>query len=261
MTNDLKALFVSDIHIPIHSERMVTLLFDVIKWWKPTSIDLAGDIDDACGTSRWVSDSVDEVHNNVFADSLVLKKFSADIREAAPKADLHWHDGNHGWTRHNQYIKTKAKALDGLVTPDSLYDLNKNGWSWHSYQDAPIKRFGDLHVHHGMAISKHAGQSVKQDVEDWNISLLRGHSHRQSSYRKTVVFADEQMTITQDIEGYEIGHLMNISEAKYSQIHNWQAGFAIAHVEDGKRPHVQLIPIHITDNGYTAYIDGKRFSA
>ncbi len=261
MSNDLKALFASDIHIPIHSERMLTLLFDVIKWWKPDSIDLAGDIDDSCGTSRWVSDSVDEVYNNVASDSEQLKKFSGDMRLAAPKADLHWHDGNHGWTRHDNYIKTKAKALDGLITPDSLYDLNKNGWNWHSYQEPPVQRFGDLHVHHGVAISKHSGQSVKQDVEDWNVSLLRGHSHRQASYRKSVVFTDPDTTTTQDLEGYEIGHLMNVSEAKYAPTHNWQPGFAIAHVEDGVKPHVQLIPIHLTSNGYTCFVDGHRFSA
>lgn len=240
---------------------MVTLLFKVIKWWKPDSLDLVGDIDDACGTSRWVSDTTDEVHNTIAKDSVELKKFSSDIRDALPNADLHWHDGNHGWTRHENYIKTKAKALDGLITPDTLYDLDKNGWSWHSYQGPPVKRFGDLHVHHGLAISKHGGQSVKQDMEDWNVSLVRGHSHRQASYRKSVVFSDENMAITQDLEGYEIGHLMDVSKATYSPTHNWQPGFAIAHVENGVRPHVQLVPIHHTEKGYTCFVDGKFFSA
>jgi len=261
VTNDLKWFIMSDIHIPIHSERMLSLAFDVIKWWKPDAIDIAGDQDDACGTSRWADGSVEEVNSRVFEDSILLKKFSADVREAAPKADLHWHDGNHGWTRHDSYIKTKAKALDGLITPDTIYDLNKNGWSWHPYQGPPVQRFGEMHVHHGLAISKHGGQSVKQDVEDWNVSLIRGHSHRQASYRKSVVFSDDSLTITQDLEGYEIGHLMDVSKAKYSPTHNWQPGFAIAHVENGKKPHVQLVPIHITENGYTCYVDGRRFSA
>jgi hypothetical protein len=261
LTNDLKWLICSDIHIPIHSERMLTMLFDVIKWWKPDAIDIAGDQDDACGTSRWADGSVDEVNNKVLEDSMILKQFSGDMRLAAPQADLHWHDGNHGWTRHDSYIKTKAKALDGLITPDMIYDLDKNGWEWHSYQGPPVKRFGDMHVHHGLAISKHGGQSVKQDMEDWNVSLIRGHSHRQASYRKSVVFSDEEMTTTQNLEGYEIGHLMNVSKASYSQTHNWQPGFAIAHVENGERPHVQLVPIHMGSEGWTCWVDGKKFTS
>src|SRR6185436_12248025 len=261
LSNDLRWLVMSDIHIPLHSERMLSMMFDIIKWWKPDAIDLAGDIDDACGTSRWADGKIDEVDNNVFEDSVLLRQFSADIRNAAPKADLHWHDGNHGWTRHDSYIKTKAKALDGLITPDSLYDLNKNGWSWHSYQGPPVQRFGDMHVHHGLAISKHGGQSVKQDMEDWNVSLIRGHSHRQASFAKSVVFTDPDQTTTQHLEGYEIGHLMNVSEAKYAPTHNWQPGFAIAHVEEGQKPHVHLVPIHMTERGYTCYLDAKRFTA
>jgi len=250
-----KWLIASDIHIPCHSERYLRLLFDVINWWKPDAIDIAGDIDNADGTSVWAKDSVDEVNHKVVEDSKLLREFSAKLRQSAPGADIHWHDGNHGWTRHDQYIRTKAKALDGIITPNLLYDLDNNGIIFHYYQDPPVRRFGDMHVHHGVAISKHGGQSVKQDVEDWNVSLLRGHSHRQASYRKSVVFADQGMKLTQDLEGYEIGHLCDVSQMKYSATHNWQPGFAIANVVNDK-PHVQLIPIH----DFVAVIDGKVFT-
>lgn len=257
MTNDLRWLCVSDIHIPSHDQRKLTMLLDIIKWWQPHAIDIVGDQDDAEGTSRWAEGSVDEVNNRIVEDSMQLKKFSADLRAAAFDADIHWHDGNHGWTRHNKYIQSKAKALDGLITPNTLYDLDKHGFHFHKYQDPPVQRFGNMYAHHGNAISKHGGQSVKADVEDWNVSLIRGHSHRQASYRKSVCFTDADQTITQDLEGYEIGHLMDVSKAKYEPIHNWQAGFLIAHVENGNRPHCQLVPIH----NNICYVDGHRFEA
>ncbi len=249
-------LLVSDLHIPKHNERLLRLLFEVIQGWKPNAIDLVGDIDDAEGTSRWADGSIDESANPIHKDAEVLREFSGQLRRYAPDADIHWHDGNHGWTRHNSYIKTKAKALDGLITPDFLYDLTSNGIIWHSYQDPPVLRLGGIHVHHGVSISKHGGQSVKSDMDDWNISLIRGHSHRQASYRKSVVFANESGLVTQDLEGYEIGHMCDVSKMDYSQIFNWQPGFAIAHVYEG-RAFVQLVPVH--DN--SCVVDGKLYRA
>lgn len=259
----LKWLVAGDLHFPRHDPRLINMFFDVIKWWKPDAIDLSGDIDDAEGTSRWAADSVNEVSKPIEADMRILREFSYDLRQSAKQSEIHWHDGNHGWTRHDNYIKTKAKALDGLITPDMLYNLSDNGIEWHLYQDPPVQRFGNIHVHHGVAISKHGGQSVKADVEDWNVSLIRSHSHRQATYKKTVVFTDQDQTITQHLEGYEIGHLCKVSEMKYSSVHNWQAGFAIAHVESGSKatadgywPHVQLIGI---SPDYSCVVDGRVF--
>jgi len=256
MSNDLRWLLASDIHFPKHEPRYVDLLFQVIKKWKPHAIDLPGDIDDAEGTSRWADGSVDEVNNSVIKDSHILRQFSADLRAAAMKStEIHWHDGNHGWTRHDQYIKTKAKALDGLINPDMLYDLKKNGIKWHSYQDPPVRRFGDMHVHHGEAINQHSGQSVKKDVEKFGVSLIRGHSHRIGMYAKSIVFADSG-EVKQNLVGYEIGHLCDVTQMKYSSVHDWQPGFAIAHVVNDV-PHIQIIQIH----DYTAVLDGVTFSA
>lgn len=237
-----KALFVSDIHIPKHDKRMLSMFMQVVKKWKPDSIDLLGDIDDAEETSRWVSDTVDE---KPMKESLkAVNEFLADLRKYAPNAEIHLHDGNHGFTRHASYIDKNAKALSGFITPDSLYDLKNLGIIWHSYQEPPVKRFGDLYAHHGIAISKNAGESVRKDMDDMDVSIIRGHSHRQGVYKKT--------TMRSDLHGYEIGHLCDVPSMTYSQFHNWQAGFAIAHVENDT-PFVQLVSI----KDYKCVVDGK----
>jgi hypothetical protein len=43
----------------------------------------------------------------------------------------------------------------------------------------------------------------------------------------------------------------------YTNVHNWQPGFATAHIVNGY-PHIT--PIHITSD-FTCMVDGKLFSA
>jgi hypothetical protein len=47
------------------------------------------------------------------------------------------------------------------------------------------------------------------------------------------------------------------SGMNYTQNHNWQKGFAIAHIENGEHPHVQIVEI---SPNYTCFVDGKLFS-
>jgi hypothetical protein len=49
---------------------------------------------------------------------------------------------------------------------------------------------------------------------------------------------------------------MDETKAEYTQVHNWQKGFAIG-LEDDSKHHIDLIPIH---PDYTCYVAGKRFS-
>jgi hypothetical protein len=178
------------------------------------------------------------------------RKFLQDIRAIVPKADCHFHDGNHGWTRHGDYLAKKAPAFLDVVTPDSLYEYSKVGFEWHLYQDPPVKRFGDIYAHHGESISKHSGESVRNDVNNWGVSLVRGHSHRMGAYFQTYNLSG------QELRGYEIGHLCDEDQMDYSIQKNWQPGFAVAHVVNDY-PHIQLIQIH----DYTCVVDGKVFTA
>ncbi len=57
------------------------------------------------------------------------------------------------------------------------------------------------------------------------------------------------------LRGYEVGHMCAVKKMKYSLNHDWQAGFAIAHVVDDY-PHMQLIQI---TSDYTCVVDGKVF--
>lgn len=253
MSNDIKWILCSDVHFPLHDPRKVNLFMKVLKWFKPDAVDLLGDIDNADTTSRW-SDGTTKEFSPVEDEGVkATREFLMDIRKTVgPDAECHFHDGNHGWTRHEAYLDRKAPTFLGLINPDLLYEYSRAGFEWHRYDQPPVHRYGDIYCHHGESISKHAGESVRNDVSSWGVSLMRGHSHRMGTYYKTYNLTG------QTLRGYEIGHLCKEDKMEYTISKDWQAGFAIAHVENGVHPHVSLIEI---TNDFTCYVDGKKFSA
>jgi len=269
LTNDLKYLACSDIQFPLHDARAVDLWLKVLKSFKPDMVDLVGDIDNADATSRWSAGSKEELFYGVDLKNttpeelkvIALERlendgskdsadFLEDIRKSAKNADLHLFDGNHGWTRHESYFNSKAPYLLEDITPDTMYALTKNDVTFHRYDALPYNRFNDMYVHHGQAISKHSGESVKADMDSWGVSLIRGHSHRVGDYHKTYELTGQQL------EGYEIGHLMSVSAADYSNQRNWQQGFIYGYVSNGEH-FLSLVKI----KDYSCYVDGKKFSA
>jgi hypothetical protein len=263
MTNDLRWLIASDTQIPYQDNRAVSILLQVIKKWKPHAIDLLGDIDDQSCYSRYSDgkpeeffqaykavEDKEEVLRNIFYYAALSKTFYTDIRNAAKSAELFTALGNHD-IRVFDYFEKKDPDLLDRITPESLWDLGKLGYDYIYYDDLPKQRFGDIHVHHGIALSQNAGESARKDVDNYGVSVMRGHSHRQGSYFKTYELRNETL------RGYEIGHLCDPKSfgMKYTTVHNWQQGFAIAHVVDGY-PHIQMIQI---TPDYKAVVDGKVF--
>lgn len=247
MTNDLKWLMASDIHFPLHDPRKVELFMKVMKFMKPDAVDYLGDIDDADSTGKWAigREAMVSVMDGGVAETTEL---FAQTREMLPSADIHYHDGNHGYFRHKKYLEKNAPVMADLINMESLYQLSKYGVHGHDYDKPPVHRFGDMYGHHGESVSKHGGESVRNDVQNWDVSLVRGHSHRMGSYFRTY-------PITQrTIRGFEIGHLCDETKMDYIAAPDWQAGFAFAHVVNDFA-HMQLIQI----NDYTCVVDGKVF--
>jgi hypothetical protein len=223
----------------------------VLKQFKPDLVDLVGDIDNADSTSRWAVGTPDAAIPISDSGARDTKQFLKDVRASGKRnADIHLYDGNHGWTRHEAYMLKNAPAMMEEVTADSIYEFNKAGVEWHRYDDLPFNRFLDMYVHHGNAVSKHSGESVKADIDSWGVSLIRGHSHRLGSYLKSYELTG------QELEGYEIGHLMDIKQVTYTNVRNWQQGFIYGYI-DQNAYYLTLVQI----KNYVCYVDGKRFEA
>lgn len=248
MADYKKWLLCSDVHFPKEDKRAVELFLKVAKWWQPNAIDLAGDLDDAECTGRWVEGTPAEA-GSIKSGAGEVKTFLKELSTTCKKADdKHFHGGNHDYYRHKKYLEKNAPSTLDYLTPDFLYGLKDSGFEWHDYELPPVERLGSIFVHHGESISKHSAESARNDVQNHMVSLIRGHSHRMGAYFRSYPLAGLE------IEGWEIGNLTNPKFHTYQTTFDWQQGFAIAHV-DGDTPHVQLIRI----KDYSAVVDGRVF--
>lgn len=272
MTNDLKWMLGSDFHFPYQENRYVDLWFQVMDWFKPDVVDYLGDVSDQDCYARFSDGRSNEFLNQikdaaitgilpiVIENEKQTRDFYSLTRGRLPNAEIFSALGNHD-IRVFDYADKKMRDLVESITPEALWDFKNLGMDYIYYSSLPKQRFGDIHVHHGVAISKHAGESVRADIDNFGVSIVRGHSHRMGAYFKSYELRDEVL------RGYEIGHSADIKSSgmSYTQVHNWQPGFAIAHIEsgvagtvDGYYPHIQLI--HISPQ-FTCVVDGKKFSA
>jgi hypothetical protein len=269
MSNDLKWMLSSDQQFPYQDDRAISLWFQVMKWFKPDVIDYLGDTDDQACYSRYTEGRSAEflqLHKDDSRDLIVpmmrheakgARDFYTKTREMMPNAQLFSALGNHD-VRIFEYMDKKLPDYINEVTPEALWGLDSLGYEYIYYDDAPKLRFGDIHVHHGNAISQNAGESARKDVENFGVSIIRGHSHRAGTFYQTFQLRNGGQGET--LRGYEIGHMCdeNSDGMKYTNNHNWQKAFAIAHIENGDKPHIQIIEI---SKDYTCFVDGKKFSA
>lgn len=266
MANDLKWMLSSDQQIPYQDDKAIALWFKVMKWFKPDVVDILGDTDDQACYSRFTEGRSAEflrMHKDENGQMIVplmeheakgARDFYTEVRKVAGKnAQLFSALGNHDIRIFN-YIDAKLPDYIKHVTPENLWNLDSLGYDYIYYNELPKKRFGDIHVHHGMSVSSTG--AIRKDMEDLQVSLIRGHSHRIASHMVTYQLRNNGKGET--IRGYEIGHMCDEKSdgMKYATHHDWQKGFAVAHIEAGKYPHIQMI--HISPD-YSCVVDGKYF--
>lgn len=176
------------------------------------------------------------------------KEFYTAVAKQHPKADKHSSLGNHD-IRIFKYLDKKAPDYVDAVTPNVLWGLDDLGITWRHYDLPPFERFAGIHVHHG-ATTTTTGLAVKNDIETYNISLVRGHDHRGG-----VVYKSHPLSKS-SLAGMGTGHLCDPGGygLQYTVNPSWEQGFGIAYVVDG-RAHLQFIPIR----NYTCVVDGKVF--
>lgn len=292
MSDVFKWAALGDLQIPYHDKRAVSLVMKALKWWKPHAIDFTGDIDDQLEYSRFSDGKMDEFFNGIEAERKsndkaqvayqkeldiaiakeaetlpepprpvntnplpfikshadAAREFYSDMRKQHKNADMHSSLGNHD-IRVFDYIDRKCPEVIKEVTPNFLWGLDDLGITWRLYHERPLKRFGDIHVHHGIT-SSDTGMAVKGDIEKLQISLMRGHDHKGGVVHRTFPHAEKTLV------GVGTGHLCDPWSygMNYANNPQWEQGFAIVHVVDGK-----AFPQFIRIQDYTCVVDGKVF--
>lgn len=169
-----KWFFFSDMQMPLHDEKAVELAFKVMNWFKPDVVVNIGDLVDGTGTSRWSDGSTEEVFASILGENVHAQEYWQRVRKLRPKARLIWTLGNHD-IRPFEYVDKKAPALRELITYDSLWDASNLKLEIYDYNKPPLVKMGDIYIHHGVAVSKHSGDSARSDVDSWGVSIVRGH--------------------------------------------------------------------------------------
>jgi len=267
LSNDLIWALASDTQFPYHDKRALNLWFKVLRYLKPDVVDYLGDISDQACFSRFTKGTPDDFLIKyqaeladgklalplVQSEEQVARDFYADTRELLPDAELFVALGNHDIRVFDFAAKHLQEELDQF-TPENLWGLDNVGADYIYYGDLPKHRYGDLYAHHGLSVSQHAGDSVRKDVESLGVSLIRGHSHRMGDFYKTYELRGETL------RGFEIGHLADIKSPgmMYTNVHNWQQGFAYAVIENGQHPHVHTVKI---SPDYSCYIGRRKLVA
>lgn len=264
MSNDLKWMLSSDQQIPYQDDKVISLWFQVMRWFKPDVVDYLGDTSDQFCFARFQEGTTTEFLNTLPPETKMIdflkhikleEKATADFykktRRARPNAEIFAALGNHD-IRAENYVDKKIPELYEHITPENLWGLENLGIDYIHYNDVPRLRYGGLYAHHGLSASAESGASVKSDIGQLGVSLIRGHSHRLGTYYRTYQLKNETL------RGYEIGHMCNVDADafRYSQVHNWQKGFAVGLIS-GDQVHIQLIEIA---PDYSCWVAGKRFS-
>jgi len=292
MTKNFKWAFVGDLQIPYDDPRAVALWFQVMKSWKPDAIDIVGDIDDQLEYSKYSDGTTDEFMKQLelkgkendklwaayekavaaedapknllmpdFHDLSPLplikknadgaKAFYTQVRKQHKNADIHASLGNHD-IRIFGYIDRKAPQYNDEVTPNSLWGLDDLGITWRMYHEKPFLRFADTYVHHGNTTST-TGPTIRKDIDDYGISLVRGHSHKAMIAYKSYPMLDKIL------HGMETGHMCDPTAygLQYAGNPDWQLGFGLAQITPEGKLQLEFVPIH---NDYTCIVDGKLFA-
>lgn len=291
MTDHLKVAAIGDLQLPYTDYRALSLAMTMLKWWKPSNIVAVGDIDDQLEYSRFSDGTTDEFFNQLKANekenaktaalidkanlkndlSLVhgmnlspldvnplpyvkenaakAREFYTDLRTNHKKAEIFSCLGNHD-IRVFAYLDRKAPEIIDQVTPDFLYDFSNLGIDFAWYDDKPKELFPGVFFHHGATTSS-SGAAVRGDIENYNVSLVRGHDHAGGVVYKNYPLANRELF------GLAAGHLCDVDGygLKYTINPAWQMGFGVLHIYGGE-VHPQFI--HIKSD-YTAVLDGKLF--
>lgn len=242
-----KVIVWPDTHIPDEDKRKVKIMMDIVKKWKPDKIVFLGDVFDLAAPGRFAQGTPEEWKSRVQVSTKEPGvRFLRQVREAAPKSEIHFFEGNHE-KRLQDYIEKKAPAFDGLISIPKIFDFDNLGIHWYPYKNAPTKLIGDFYVHHGTFVSGQPGQSAKKEMEHYGVSGFSGHTHRIGSYQQATL--DGRM-----LSWYECGHLSDISKMHYSQHFNWQHGFGYAYISGRK-----VFPFVTQFNGQQVMLDGQLF--
>lgn len=208
-----------------------------------------GDMLDMTALGRWVRGTGDEsgslLQKELDACDKWLESIGAAVGADVPLTMIR---GNHD-DRLRKYLATVAKGLEGLGVLRFENLTNIGAWGW-EMKEEPYRITHDTVVVHGLTVRSKSGYTAHAHIDKFfPTNVVHGHTHRAGIVYRTI----GQRTSW----AMESGHTMNPKLASYVLNPDWQLGFGVLQVEDG-RPTVPLFVPMKADGSFT--FDGARWS-
>ena len=234
LTGPAKALVLSDIHSPWHSEKGLQIALDRGKERQADVVILNGDIFDFYFGSKFETDPKKRNLEREIETGIELLEH---IRESLPKARIIFKEGNHE-ERWEKFLIRKAPELLGIkkFTWQSVFELDRLKIEWVG-EKRPI-RLGKLNVIHGHEYRFAIANPVNIARGLFNKAkahALCGHFHQTHTHSEATI---EQRIIAT----FSTGCLCDL-HPDYGPINNWNQGFADVDVTASGNFHVNNLRI------------------
>lgn len=241
MNNYERVVFISDIHAPFHDVKALSILYNFIKWFKPETVFIMGDLLDCYAISRFTKDPKGKLNFKKEIDS--AKVILQQIRKVCGKAKIYYLRGNHE-LRMQRYLWNRAEELS-MMPELEVQSLLKLDDLKIEYIERGMTIYKGVMVKHGTIVRQYSGYSAKAEFEKNGCSGVSAHTHREASYMHT--------NSGGDYKWMETGCLCSLEqEYMEGQTPNWQQGFGIGYFsKTSSRYQLELVNI----------IDGKAMYA
>ena len=216
-------LLISDLHIPYHNIKAITIALDYGKKNDVNTIFINGDLIDNHQVSRF---ETDPKKRSVKQEFDATKQFLVSLRAAFPNAAIYWLKGNH-CIRWEKFLLMKVRE----IWDDEYFQLEErlqlNSVKVKLLDDKTLVKAGKLSITHGHHIFKGVFTPVNPSRGAFlraKQSLIVGHLHRASHHPE--VDLDGKI-----ISCWSTGCLCELKPNYSPMVSNSQHGFAHIMVE------------------------------
>lgn len=238
--------FVPDVHRPYHDERAWRLMMQAARGFKPHVLTVIGDFGDWYATSDHIRDPKRKAMLPYEIEDANVGLDELDSLSARRKIFCM---GNHE-NRLLRYMRTRAPAVDGLLTVAGQYKLVERGWEVVEYMQHTS--IGKLYVTHDVGAS--GKNALWKSMEVFEHSCVTGHTHR-------LGYLVEGNILGQTKVAASFGWLGDVQQMDYTSrakaMKEWTLGFGYG-FHDTVSGFVYVIPVPIVD--YTCNVAGVVYS-
>lgn len=216
-------LLISDLHIPYHDIKALTVALDYGKREKVNCIFINGDLLDFYQISRFTNI---ERKRSVADELKVAKEFLAILNREFPKVPIYFLKGNHDM-RLEYYLATKAPELLDVEEFRLKFLLEAEKFGMEVVEDTTLVKMGKLNVTHGHLLLRGIFAPVNAARGSFlkaKASVIIGHVHKVSTHSETTINGKV-------ITCYSTGSLCELNPTYSPFANNYSHGFAHVRVQ------------------------------